>query len=59
MITYLCIGVVFMGIVDILLWLYLPERIQDMDLKTRAFCIILWPIGLYMLITNFMNIKKD
>ncbi len=55
MITYLMIGIVFMGIVDILLWLYLPDRIQEMGWRERAFCIILWPIGLYMLITNFMR----
>ncbi len=59
MITYLIIGMVFMGIVDILLWLYLDtERIQEFGWKERLFCIILWPIGLYMLITNFLNIRK-
>ena len=59
MITYLILGMVFMGIVDILLWLYLDnDRIQEFGWQERLFCILLWPIGLYMLITNFLNIRK-
>ncbi len=56
MITYLILGFIFMGIADLLHWLYLDLNPKyNLGWRERLFCIILWPWGLYVLIKAFFN----
>ncbi len=60
MITYLMIGVIFMGIVDLLHYLYLDlDPKYNLGIRERLLCILIWPIGLYWLIINFWKTYND
>lgn len=61
MIAYLMIGVVFMGIVDILHYLYLdPNNPRHyLGIRERLFIVLVWPWCLYVLIINFWRTYND
>ncbi len=60
MTAYLILGVVFMGIVDILHWLYLePDNPKHyLGWRERLFIVLAWPWALYVLVKNFMDVHK-
>ena len=56
MITYIIIGFIFMGIVDLLHYLYLDMNPKyNLGWKERILCVLIWPWGLYILIKSLWS----
>ncbi len=59
--VYLIIGILFMLFADILHWEVLKGNPKyHIGWKERLFCVLLWPIGLYVFLKAFFsNYDRD
>ena len=56
MLNYIIIGVLFMGLCDLLHIVVLYRNPKyNLGWRERLFCILLWPWGLYVLIKSYLD----
>jgi len=52
--TYILLGVMLMGIIELLWYFYPNEHSENTDMFTRVYLIMIWPVFLGLLIYNII-----